>query len=156
MLRDKDLRRFWSKVSLPDDNGCMLWLKSLNSCGYGTFGFNGKSINAHRLSLIIAVGEPPKIKMDAAHSCKNKHCIAPDHLSWKTRADNQDDRRRDGTMPSGERNGAAKLSMTQVKEIRRRYLNGEGTYKALASEYQVHYSMIGNIVNNKNWVESEE
>lgn len=135
---------------MPNEDGCMLWLKPLNSCGYGTFTFNGKSTSAHRLSLIISAGLSLN-GMDSAHSCRNKHCVAPNHLSWKTRAENQADRHRDETVPSKERNGAAKLTLNQVVEIRQRYKNGEGSYTTLAKQYGVHFSMIGRIVNNQNW-----
>lgn len=52
---------------------------------------------------------------------------------------------------AGERNAKAKLTWTVVAEIRRRYVSGGVTYRALADEYGVSFGVIGNIVNGKTW-----
>lgn len=46
-----------------------------------------------------AHGDPPSPKHDAAHSCGRGHegCVNPNHLSWKTKKQNQADRITHGT-----------------------------------------------------------
>lgn len=40
-ISEKDSRRFWSKVQLPDAAGCMLWTGARIGNGYGHMGLNG-------------------------------------------------------------------------------------------------------------------
>lgn len=84
LLTDKDVRRFWSKVALPTAEGCMYWLAHRHAAGYGVFRLRKKLVKASRVSLHISVGEPPFEDAQAAHSCRNKHCVAPQHLRWAT------------------------------------------------------------------------
>ena len=79
--------RFWSKVALPDENGCMLWLASSKSNGYGQFGIGGKNLYAHRVAYLWLVGPiPDELQLD--HLCRNRKCVAPDHLEAVTQQEN--------------------------------------------------------------------
>lgn len=50
----------------------------------------------------------------------------------------------------GEGHGRAKVTETQVREMRQRYQQGE-TLKELGAEYGVHFSVVSDIVNRKSW-----
>lgn len=146
-----DVRRFWSKVAIPDQNGCMLWMAAKAS-GYGAIWFAGVQQGAHRVSLILAEGEPPDPSMEAAHSCRNTHCVAPLHLRWATRIDNDRDKVRDGTLVRGERISHAKLTSEQVLAIRTEYAAGTGaTMKAIGDRYGVCRRAVGQIINRDTW-----
>lgn len=56
---------------------------------------------------------------------------------------------------SGENNGRAKLSESQVKEIIELYKTGDYTQVALENIYKISRSVIGNILRNKLWKEIE-
>ncbi len=58
-------------------------------------------------------------------------------------------------MVSGEKNGEAKITADQVREIRRRYTPGVITLRALAGEFGIGKSEISNIVNRKSWAHVE-
>lgn len=150
-ITESDAHRFWSKVGLPTDAGCCLWLGARTGSGYGNFTSRGRFMPAHRVSLYLMVGEPPEGKTDAAHACRNRHCVAPDHLRWATRKENLHDRTRDDTINHGERNGQAVLTPDQVLVIRERYVRGGVTQKQLATEFGVCRQTIGLIVNGKKW-----
>lgn len=154
-LSDVDTRKFWSHVSLPDADGCMLWVnRSIASTDYARFELgSGKRYWAHRVSCFLAHGEAPSPYYEAAHSCRNRRCVAPDHLRWATRADNQLDRVRDGTHNRGERQGQSKLTVEQVLEIRRR--RGE-VHRALAEEFGVCRQAISDILSGRNWSHLDE
>lgn len=77
---------------------CLLWPFSGNWNGYGHLGVNGKVMKAHRRMCELAHGKPTTPKHVAAHSCYNRSCVNPGHLSWKTPRDNLLDRRKDGTL----------------------------------------------------------
>lgn len=152
-ITEKDQVRFWAKVSLPDSNGCMLWIDKPNKRGYGRLQLRQRNVRAHRVSLWLAAGDPPAGKPEAAHSCRSKTCVAPAHLSWKSRKGNSDDRKRDGTLPCGERNANAKLTAVQVKDIRSRYAQGGISQKDLGQQYGVAQTTVSEVVLGKKWTE---
>lgn len=51
----------------------------------------------------------------------------------------------------GERNGMAKLTAAQVKEIRIAYASKATTHSAIASEYGISRSSVGQIISGKSW-----
>lgn len=150
-LSDSDLRRFWSKVSLPDSSGCMLWLGGRNNHGYGRLRTTTTHVGAHRVALVLSEGEPPADRPVAAHSCRNRHCVASGHLRWASPAENSGDRDLDGTTARGERDGNAKLTEDHVRAIRGAYATGRMTQRELAERYGVTRPLIGYIVRGKIW-----
>lgn len=91
--RDQVLMRFADKVALPDDlndkEPCWLWQGARHSKkrGYGKFWFNGKVMNAHKVSHILFVG-PVEEGLVVGHQCNNEFCVSPHHLVAQTQADN--------------------------------------------------------------------
>lgn len=91
MLTERDERRFYAKVALPNGQGCMLWLKDKNSKGYGQFRLNGRRPLAHRISYTLAYGEIPDglvIDHVKARGCTSPLCVAPLHLEAVTQQEN--------------------------------------------------------------------
>lgn len=86
-LSERDEARFRVKVGLPDGNGCMLWLKSTDTNGYGQFHLNGRTVKTHLVSWTLAYGEFPA-GQEPDHTCRVRHCVMPDHLEWVTHAEN--------------------------------------------------------------------
>ena len=117
-------------------NDCLKWPFSGNWNGRGHLGWNGKIVKAHRLMCILAHGEPPTPKHQAAHNCGNGHlgCVNPNHLEWKTNSENQRDRRRHGTHHGGKGSRAA-IPLQAIDEIRR--LKGIETQLSLAKRLGV-------------------
>lgn len=130
----------------------MLWTGGKNKKGYGNFFWKGQHTGAHRFSLIMADGKPEG-DMEAAHSCRNKHCVAPNHLSWKTPKGNAEDRKRDDTQfrATGEKNGQAKLTSEGAEEIKRLYATGDFTHRSLAAKIGVSRTTVHKVVTGKRW-----
>lgn len=84
---EKDQARFWAKVALPNDNGCMLWLAWRQSNGYGRFFLGGRVVFAHHYSHVLAHGRIP-VGAVVDHSCGNPSCVAPLHLEAVTQREN--------------------------------------------------------------------
>ena len=87
---ERDQARFYAKVALPNEQGCMLWLAYVDPDGYGRFnrgGKNGKIDRAHRVSYELAYGEIPE-GMVLDHLCRNRACVRPDHLEVVTKGEN--------------------------------------------------------------------
>lgn len=121
-------------------DACLLWPFSINS-GYGQFNVYGKGIKAHRYMCELVNGPAPSPQHDAAHSCGNRRCVSPRHISWKTKTENQLDRRLHGTKANGKR---GKLTYEQRLEIRS--LRGSVTQLELAQRYGVTRQCISNIM----------
>jgi hypothetical protein len=110
------IQRFMTHVQVQP-NGCWLWDGHLSAQGYGQFWMEGKSVAAHRASLMLFKGIDMAGQL-ARHDCDNPPCVNPDHLRPGTHQDNKNDaveRLRHGY---GENNGRAKLTREQVVAIR--------------------------------------
>lgn len=149
-------QRFWSKVSLPDENDCMLWTGTILRNGYGQINIRAKLVYVHRFSLILADGMPESSNMEAAHApviCHNRACVAPIHLRWATKADNEADKLLDGTRVYGEKHGISKLTESDVIEIRSLYSQNLYTQSKLGELYSVDQRTISRIVRYEQWAE---
>lgn len=140
------IKRFLDKVSKTKE--CWNWLAGLNSYGYGQYKFCGKPISAHRFSYIAFVGYVPKGLL-VCHTCDNRKCVNPKHLWLGTEYDNAQDCVSKGrqTRARGVLNGHAKLSESQILEIRQSKLS---SYK-IAPLYNVAASNIRSIRNGARW-----
>lgn len=131
---------------------CLIWPFGRNGRGYGAVGFRGKRVGAHRAMCILAHGEPPADRPEAAHSCGRGHegCVNPRHLAWKSSAQNQRDRVTHGTDARGAKNKRARLSEGQVREIRRRLAAGESN-TALAADFDITHYAVSAIKRRRTW-----
>jgi hypothetical protein len=138
--------RFLEKIIIKGD--CWLWTGYCDKGGYGTFRCDGKHFTAHRFAYHLANGEVPTPPLVIRHKCIHKNCVNPEHLEPGTQLENQQDRVRDGTTPTGSRNPFSKLTEAQVLEIRRRH-NEIG--KLLAAEFNVSRTTISCVINRTLW-----
>jgi hypothetical protein len=125
---------------------CVIWPYSCCTAGYGSFSYQRKKYLAHRFVCEHTNGPPPGPRYQAAHSCGNRRCINPKHLSWKTPAGNQLDRRTHGTHNKTRR----KLTPIQAEQIRR--LKGVETGIKTAAKYGVTESNVRLIQDGKTWL----
>jgi len=143
--------RFYAKVLLPNDNGCMEWIGSLSPIGYGGFLVKSKSIIAHRFSYEMHIGKIPK-GLHVLHKCDNRRCVAPDHLWLGTHKDNMKDmgdKNRRAHL-SGENASNVKLTELCVRDIKNKLAKGQ-THISIAKEYGVDKTTITAINLKRNW-----
>lgn len=133
-------------------SGCWEWAGDMHGRGYGRARVLGVTHLAHRLAYETWVGPIPEGHV-VRHKCDNPPCINPEHLETGTVSDNTQDMLRRGRHkpPQGEKNGNALLDEGLVREIRRRYAAGEGSYASLAPDYGVSASLIARIVTRTRW-----
>ncbi len=146
-FRGENLQFLERNISFSED-ACLDWPFGRKG-GYGEVTFRGSPMRASRAMCVLAHGEPPFQKAEAAHSCGNALCVNPKHLRWATAADNTADKWAHGTMLIGEQCNGSKLSKEAVQEIRR--LSGRVTQRVLAERFGVRQSAISSVVNRRTW-----
>lgn len=75
----------------------------------------------------------------------------PENLCWGTPLENSGDKYRDRTMARGEKQGNAKLTAVDIKEIRRRRENGE-LEQVLATAFNISQAHVSRIILHQSWV----
>lgn len=155
LIRGDDQARFESKVDRsggPD--ACHLWLAGQrNEDGYGDFWFHGRSRTAHSVAWEMAHGPVPPgavldhechneaLKAGTCHhgACLHRLCCNERHLALTTNHKN---------LTSA---GWAKLTATQVAEIRELLNAGGLSQKLIGARYNVNETMISAIKTGKAW-----
>lgn len=149
-MRRSPSERFWEKVEKT--GSCWLWAGARSPQGYGVFRLDGRAQRAHRVSWMMLLGPIPD-GMEVCHDCPegdNPACVRPDHCFLAPHQANMADMSRKGRSPIGERQGASKLSASDVGAIRERAAAGE-TQAALAAVFGVRQGHIGRIVRGEEW-----
>jgi hypothetical protein len=148
MTYDKCKEKFFERV-LKNNNRCWKWLGSYHTKnGYGNFHFGiiKKRDFAHRVSYWIHNGVYP-YGMVIKHSCDNKWCVNPEHLSMGTIAENIKEAVERGLIPYGENSSSSKLTKAQVDFIRSNNI----AIAVLAAQFGVSDSTISRARNGITW-----
>lgn len=113
--------------------------------GYPQFGYKGKIRYAHRFMCELKNGPPPSQKSEAAHTCGNAHmqCVNPNHLVWKDRKGNAEDRLKHGNYQDHVGKRHLRLTPAQVEEIRS--LKGIESQYSMADRFGVSRCTISSI-----------
>ena len=163
-LKEKDIKRFWSKVDIQKNNDCWNWKRGKTKQGYGIFWLNGSNIGAHIFSFILHFGKY-ETGLFVCHKCDNPSCVNPNHLFIGTPKENTQDMMKKGRMIIGEKINVkkgedchlSKLTIKEIVEIRSTYkknVKGCGI-RTLAKKYGVRPFSIFQIVNNQTWIKKQ-
>lgn len=138
------------------EGNCLLWIKSRCKQGYGQCeaSFAPKIRGAHRMSWLLAHG-PFDLQRRILHKCDNPPCVNPDHLFIGTQADNMRDMHKKGRnrLPDqrGEANPIARLTDSEVREIRKLHRGRACSQHEIAEMFGVHVMTINRIVRRRSW-----
>lgn len=150
--------RFWAKVRKSEDiDGCWGWSAATSRDGYPWIRISQEDgmAHAHRLSWELHFGPIPD-DLYVLHSCDRPVCTNPKHLFLGTQQDNMNDMQRKGRRGErggarGEASGSAKLTESQVLEIRRLYAMGNTSQAKLAKQFSMSVTPISLIVRRATW-----
>jgi len=134
-----------------DGPDCLIWPFALTRDGYGNLGYEGKHYYAHRFMCELVNGPPPTPRHETAHSCGRGHdaCVHPKHVSWRTRAENEQDKVAHGNAAWSAGGSNTKLTPELVSEIRALY--PLVTVTELSIIYKVSRSNIRKILKRETW-----
>jgi tRNA splicing ligase len=107
-----------------------------------------KNFGLHRLVLAEKLNvDVMELNGVTLHSCDNKRCVNPEHLSLGSQSSNVKDAYSRGlaAAPSGEAHGASKLSDSQVAYV----LRSTKGVRELGRELGVSHSIVSRIRNGK-------
>lgn len=153
LVLQKDLERFWNKVSKTDT--CWLWIGA--KCkGYGVFRFGQKRYSSHIISYQLHNENYDSSKC-ICHKCDNPSCVNPSHLFLGTYKDNIQDCINKGRFKlaprrKGENINTSVLTEMQIIDIKTRLKQGEKVrsihtdYRDIASE-----QTLWSIKQNRSW-----
>jgi hypothetical protein len=114
--------------------------------GYTTKWVNGTNKKIHRLMYELHRGIIPP-NMCVCHVCDEPACINPSHLWLGTKDDNMHDRDKKGRTTCGEKHHSAKLTGSQVLEIR----SISDTQQEIAKKYGIAQNTVSKIKKRKTW-----
>ena len=135
------------RVRVDEDTGCLLWVGSRTTSGYGIIHEDGEHA-AHRLAYRRYVGPIPD-GMHVLHTCDRPECVWPEHLFLGTHIDNMADMKDKGRAYAGKGslNKSAKLDETQAIAI----MQDIRPTREIAEEFGISTAMVGVIQNGKAW-----
>lgn len=148
------LQRFWANVTPKSVEECWNYSSASPQInhGYGVVVVDGKQTQAHRYSWELHNGPIPA-GLWVLHKCDNRKCVNPNHLFLGDLQDNVDDMVKKGRRAptKGEKNPKAKLTWSDVDEIRRLLKGGQESRSTIANRFGVSKCSIGRIDRNQAW-----
>jgi len=155
---------FWKRVRITADDKCWVWQGAKTSSGYGNLTWHGLHVQAHRVAYFLTYGNialltkfrregvARRYRRFVLHTCDNRLCCNPKHLFLGSmRANLLDAYAKGRKIQPKSTHINAKLTSTQVREIRRRYDMGEATQVQLAKAHHVTQRTISLIVRRETY-----
>lgn len=139
------LESLLSKTTTTED-GHMLFTGCKDKDGYGVTSIKHVKMPAHRAAWLLS-GEVISEGLYVLHRCNVRNCINPNHLYIGTQKENVKDQFDADTFVRGEKNGSAKLTELQVREIR----TNRNSARYYADLYNVSYYTIWDILSGRSW-----
>lgn len=137
------------------EKDCLIWPWGKDRNGRAVACVDRKGDNAARHLWRLFRGPIPN-KWEVCHRCDNRSCVELTHLFIDTRTGNLADMVRRGRVlsPKGEANVMAKLTWSEVAEIREEYGDGNNgvLQRELAVEYNVSPAKISQIILYQSWI----
>lgn len=147
-----DAESFWKLIRRGAPTDCWPLIRTIHTGLHGQIMVNRRRLMAHRIAYALTRGPIPHGAV-ICHTCDYRPCCNPSHLFLGTIADNNADMYQKGRNPCapGERNGSAKLTDDQVRQILNRYESKNISTAELAREYGVHEGSVQSLLRGQSW-----
>lgn len=132
------------------ETGCWVWQHGRAAYGYGVLTINGRYTHAHRHYYTLHKGPIPS-GHHVHHRCENPPCVNPDHLEALSPSDHM----KTMTLARGERGGKAKLTESEVLQIRTLF-DQEWLLADIGRAFGVAYTTIRAIGRRTTWAHVPE
>lgn len=141
--------RLYARLVIGGPDECWVWAGGTSQKGYGKMRCvpGGNYQYTHRVSWAVHNGPIPD-GLHVLHHCDNPPCCNPNHLFLGTNDDNVADKMSKNRHYAGESSPVAKLSESDVLEIRK---IGREQVASVAKRYKVDPSTIYSIINRRTW-----
>lgn len=143
--------RVWRRVEVGGPDECWLWTGAKGSSGYGhlnRIGREGGQVGAHVAALESHLGHEVPEGMEVMHSCDNRLCCNPAHLSFGTHLENEQDKKSKDRHHWGIHSGPSRHSDETIELIRT--LRSEGlSQRAVALRIGCSQSHVSRVVLRK-------
>jgi hypothetical protein len=149
-VKSLDMLVFNGKVWYPKSGRI---LKATVDVGRVLIGLGGKNGKLRPLSHVILrtfVGPKPD-GMEACHWDGNPKNNRLENLRWDTHKNNEADKIRHGTNNECGRNGSAKITKIQARNVRELYMTGKYSYEGIEKETGINKGIIHTLVTGKCW-----
>lgn len=142
---------WFAKTLAMSTSECIEW--PFGASGrYGRVRWNGVDRQVTQVILELSgIPQPDPQSGFVLHSCDNPPCCNPRHLRWGTVAENSADMIRHGRSMKGERHPNAKLTESDVLEIRSRNYSIPGSHAATAAEFGLHPVYLSRLLAGRWW-----
>jgi hypothetical protein len=121
---------------------CICVTSNFTHNGYGRTRINRRKMLAHRVVYEARIGPIPK-GLQVMHSCDNRACVNPRHLSLGTGQDNTNDRKAKDRL-------GFKINTAQAREILALVRAGR-KQPEVAKMFGINASMVSRIASGKKW-----
>lgn len=147
-LTPRQIENFFKHIAVGMPNDCWEWQGARHKKGHGQLRLFGRGWLAHRVMYMLSKGDPTGLII--RHTCDNPPCCNPKHLLAGTHQDNVNDCVTRNRHAKGEKMGSAKLTATDVQQIKA--LLKLGTPQSIiARSYQINQSSVSDIHTGKTW-----
>ena len=143
----------FDSLTMPGENGCVIWAGSYFNSGYGQFCVDRESLLAHRVAYTLKVGEIPD-GMLVLHTCHNTRCVEIEHLIVGTHADNMAMMVAAGR--SKGRGGKRKMDARRVQVLRRLRTQFGWAYARLGDYFGITAAYARAIYNRHVWLTASD
>ena len=156
MIPTTDARRFLSNLSPEPNTGCWLWTGCCTSKNrkylQPEFRILKKKTVAARVAFCLSngLGLSDIAGLDVLHRCDNSLCMNAKHLFLGTQSDNMKDMWNKNRGVSGERHPNAKLTKSDLAEIRKLKALGV-SQKKIARQFGVQQPCISRLLSGRSW-----
>jgi HNH endonuclease len=143
-------RLFNRVVTSVEGDGCWLWPGAQSRHGYGLIACGAQGmVPVHRVAYELTAGPIPAGAF-VCHRCNHRACLRPDHLFLGSRRESVANRCAKGHTARGTRQGRAKLTASDVRQIRALLATGV-TQQTIARQFAVCHQTIHDIKTRRSW-----